>query len=148
MPALCMAFFAARAVQAGPPGVANAGRAWQHWTLNCQGCHRPDGSGSAATAPPLKDNVARFLSVPGGREYLGRVPGVATSALSDADLSEVMNWMLWRFDAADMPKDFEPYTAAEVGRLRKRPLRLDAAPMRRELLQEAERRSANGPRNP
>ncbi len=137
--ALCVAFVAAHAVAAipagAPAGVANVQRAWQNWTLNCQGCHRQDGGGSAATAPPLKGNVARFLSVPGGREYLGRVPGVATSALSDANLSEVLNWMLWRFDAAHLPKGFKPYTAAEIGRLRKRPLRLDAAPMRRELLE-------------
>ena len=101
-----------------PAGVDNPQRAWQNWTLNCQGCHRPDGTGSAGTAPSLAGTVARFLSVPGGREYLGRVPGVATSPLSNADLSEVMNWMLWRFDQAHLPPDFRPFTAAEVGQLR------------------------------
>ncbi len=119
---------------APPPGVANAQRAWQHWTLNCQGCHRPDGSGSAATTPAIAGAVAKFLGVPGGREYLVRVPGVATSALSDADLSEVVNWMLWRFDAAHVPAGFKPYTASEVGALRTRPLRLEAAGIRRDLV--------------
>jgi mono/diheme cytochrome c family protein len=120
------------------PGVANAQRAWQHWTLNCQGCHRPDGSGSPATAPGLAGTVARFLSVTGGREYLGRVPGVATSPLTDADLSEVMNWMLWRFDEEHVPADFRPFTAAEIGTLRERPLRLEASRMRADLLRKAD----------
>ena len=121
-----------------PAGVDNPQRAWQNWTLNCQGCHRPDGTGSAGTAPSLAGTVARFLSVPGGREYLGRVPGVATSALSSADLSEVMNWMLWRFDKENMPPNFRPFTAAEVGQLRTAPLRLEASQIRAELLKKAD----------
>jgi cytochrome c553 len=121
-----------------PAGVENPQRAWQHWTLNCQGCHRPDGTGSAGTAPSLAGTVARFLSVRGGREYLGRVPGVATSPLSDADLSEVVNWMLWRFDKEHLPARFEPYTAAEIGRLRGQPLRLEASQMRADLLKKAD----------
>jgi mono/diheme cytochrome c family protein len=121
-----------------PAGVDNPQRAWQHWTLNCQGCHRPDGTGSAGTAPSLAGTVARFLSVPGGREYLGRVPGVATSPLSSNDLSEVVNWMLWRFDKEHIPANFQPYTAAEIGQLRGAPLRLEASQMRAELLKKAD----------
>lgn len=129
------------APDAAAPGVSNAQRAWQHWTLNCQGCHRPDGTGSEGTAPGLAQTVGRFLRVPGGREYLGRVPGVAASPLSDADLAEVLNWMLWRFDAADVPAAFVPYTALEVGHLRSQPLRMEAARVRRHLLEKAERSS-------
>jgi hypothetical protein len=126
------------AAQSAPAGVDNAQRAWQHWTLNCQGCHRPDGTGSAGTTPSLAGTVGRFLTVPGGREYLGRVPGVATSPLSNADLSELMNWMLWRFDKEHVPADFQPFTAAELGRLRSSPLRLEASQMRAELLKKAD----------
>jgi hypothetical protein len=121
-----------------PAGVENAQRAWQHWTLNCQGCHRQDGTGSEGTAPSLAGTVARFLSVPGGREYLGRVPGVATSPLSNADLAEVMNWMLWRFDQTHMPADFQPFTAQEIGQLRASPLRLEASQLRADLLKKAD----------
>jgi len=121
-----------------PAGVINQQRAWQNWTLNCQGCHRPDGSGSAGTAPPLAGTVSKFLTVPGGREYLGRVPGVATSPLSNADLADLMNWMFWRFDKEHLPADFTPFTAEEIGRLRTSPLRLEAAPMRAALLQKAD----------
>ena len=94
------------------------------------------------TAPSLAGTVARFLTVPGGREYLGRVPGVATSPLSNADLSEVMNWMLWRFDKDHVPANFQPYTAAEIGLLRQSPLRLEASQMRAELLKKADETTA------
>ena len=120
-----------------PAGVSNVQRAWQNWTLNCQGCH-VDGNGSSSTAPRLAGTVARFVSVPGGREYLGRVPGVATSPLSDADLAEVMNWMLWRLDKQHLPATYRPFSAAEIGRLRAQPLRLEAAQMRAELLAKAD----------
>ena len=125
-----------------PAGVTNVQLAWQNWTLNCQGCHRPDGTGSDSTAPSLAGTVAKFLWVPGGREYLSRVPGVATSPLSNDDLAEVVNWMLWRFDKQDLPANFRPFTAAELASYRTRPLRLEASQMRSELLRKAE---ASGP---
>ncbi len=125
-----------------PAGVADPQRAWQNWTLNCQGCHRPDGTGSAGTAPSLAGTVSRFLTVPGGREYLGRVPGVATSPLPDADLADLMNWIFWRFDSGHLPANFSPFTAGEIGRLRTRPLRLEASQMRADLLKKADESAA------
>lgn len=125
---------------AAPAGVANPQRAWQNWTLNCQGCHRLDGTGSEGTAPSLAGTVAKFLWVPGGREYLLRVPGVATAPLTNEDLAEVVNWMLWRFDKQDLPASFQPFTAAEMQRWRSQPLRLEASQMRNDLLQKAESR--------
>jgi len=125
-----------------PAGVSNPQRAWQNWTLNCQGCHRPDGSGSEGTAPSLAGTVSKFLNVPGGRDYLGRVPGVATSPLGNADLAELMNWMFWRFDKEHMPSDYVPFTAEEIGRLRTSPLRLEANQMRVDLLKKADESAA------
>ena len=128
----------AAAAAGAPAGVPNPQRAWQNWTLNCQGCHRPDGSGSEGTAPSLAGTVSKFLNVPGGRDYLGRVPGVATSPLGNADLAELMNWMFWRFDKEHMPSDYVPFTAEEIGRLRTSPLRLEANQMRVDLLKKAD----------
>jgi mono/diheme cytochrome c family protein len=125
-------------IKSPPAGVEDARRAWQNWTLNCQGCHRPDGTGSEGTAPSLAGTVAKFLWAPGGREYLLRVPGVATSPLSSEELAEVMNWMLWRFDKEHLPRGFEPFTTVEVERWRTQPLRLEAAQMRSDLLARAE----------
>jgi hypothetical protein len=90
-----------------------------------------------ATTPSVAGTVSRFLSVERGREYLVRVPGVATSPLTDADLAELLNWMLWRFDPEHIPADFPAFSATEVGELRKRPLRLEASQMRSELLAKA-----------
>lgn len=135
VPALILATGAAVATPAwsGPepiPGVENAARARQNWMLSCQGCHRADATGTPQTTPTMAGFVAKFLHLPGGREYLVRVPGVATAALSDADLAEVVNWSLVRFDPANVPADFKPFTPAEVGQLRRKPLRAEAMAVR------------------
>lgn len=127
-------------------GVAMALGAWPAWAytpevefaLNCQGCHRADGAGTPGTVPALADSVARFLAVPGGRAYLVQVPGVAQAPLDDAALAAVVNWMLARFDPGHLPKDFPPYTAEEVGRLRQAPL-VDVEKVRASLLEAVER---------
>ena len=66
------------------------------YMLQCQGCHLADGTGAPGAVPSL-EGMGRFLSVPGGREYLVRVPGSAQSPLSDLELAEVLNWMLREF---------------------------------------------------
>ena len=37
----------------GVPGVTNEALAHQYYMLQCQGCHRPDGTGTSASAPPM-----------------------------------------------------------------------------------------------
>lgn len=117
-------------------GVSNPALARQNWILKCQGCHRPDATGSAETTPAMAGIVAKFLHVPGGREYLGRVPGVATAPISDAELADLLNWTLYRFDGAHVPANFKPYTASEIGKLRKAPLRTEAPAMRAALVEK------------
>jgi mono/diheme cytochrome c family protein len=102
------------------------------YTLACAGCHRADGAGTPGSIPPLAGSVARYLAVPGGREFLVRVPGVAQAPLDDAALAAVLNWMLARFDPDHVPAGFTPYDAAEVRRLRREPL-TDVARVRRRL---------------
>lgn len=116
------------------PGVAKPERARIDYMLKCQGCHQPDGSGNAVNTPPLAGAVASFLAVPGGREFLGRVPGVASVDLDDERTAEVLNWTLYRFDAGNVPAGFKPYTASEIARLRAAPLRLDRAEARARLV--------------
>ncbi len=89
------------------------------WMLNCQGCHRADGGGTGSQVPAMPGIVARFLTVPGGREYLIRVPGVATSPLTDVALAVLVNWMLEKFDPENIPADYTPYNPEEVSSLRK-----------------------------
>jgi hypothetical protein len=126
------------ASEAAWPGVTNQPRARIDYMLKCQGCHRPDGNGDLVSTPPLAGEVAKFLAVPGGREFLGRVPGVASVDLSDERLAEVLNYTLYRFDAAHVPASFKPYTAAEIALLRQAPLRLDRADMRARLIARLE----------
>lgn len=105
------------------------------YMLQCQGCHTADGSGSPGAVPDLRGNLARFTRVPGGREYLIRVPGSAQSPLSDAELAAVLNWMIDRFGPEQAARDCTPFTAAEVARHRRPPL-LEVGKVRRELLQQ------------
>lgn len=116
------------------PGVPNPAQARIDYILKCQGCHHPDGGGNAKNTPPLAGEAARFLSVPGGREFLGRVPGVASVDLDNERLAQLLNWTLYRFDPQHVPADFKPYTPEEVGRLRKMPLRLDRLEVRDRLV--------------
>jgi hypothetical protein len=109
-----------------------------NFALECQGCHRADGAETPGSVPALAGSVGRFLGVEGGRAYLIQVPGVAQAPLDDAALAGVLNWMLERF-GGDLPRDFVPYTAAEVGALRRRPL-TDVERVRHGLMEAIERR--------
>ena len=113
-------------------GPAAAGPALDY-VLHCQGCHRADGSGSPGAVPSLRGDMARFLRVPGGREYLVRVPGTAQSPLDDAETAALLNWMLAAFSPGSLPTDFRPYTGSEVQRLRRPPL-TDVERLRRDLM--------------
>ena len=115
------------------------------YMLQCQGCHLADGSGKAGAVPALGGSVGRFLTVPGGREYLVRVPGSSQSPLSDAELAELLNWMVRRFGPAEVAADFTPYSAGEVARVRRPPL-TDVDSARRELVGRMEgARAASAP---
>lgn len=107
------------------------------YMLHCRGCHGPDGAGVAGAAPALRGEVAKFLAVPGGREYLVRVPGTAQSELDDAGVAALLNWIVREFDSEAAPGDFVPYDGAEVGPLRRRPL-TDVVAARRDLVRAIE----------
>jgi hypothetical protein len=108
------------------------------YAVHCQGCHLDDGRETPGRVPALAGSLGRFSRVPGGRAYLVRVPGVAQSPLDDAALAALLNWLLPRFDPGGLAPDFSPYSAEEVGRLRRLPLS-DVESERRRLLQERPR---------
>ena len=93
-----------------------------NYILHCQGCHLVDGAGTEEKVPALKNEVGRFLHVPGGREFLIQVPGTSQSALSDAEVAAVLNWILENFSGEQLPADFVPYDAEEISRYRRPPL--------------------------
>ncbi len=109
------------------------------YMINCQGCHLPDGSGNPdREVPAFPGELGKFLSVPGGREYLVQVPGSALSGLSDDALAGVLNWMLETFSTAELPNGFKPYSGEELHAWRQRPA-VDVARVRAELLQRIAR---------
>ena len=112
--------------------------------LECRGCHLADGSGSPDAVPALRGQVARFLEVPGGRAYLVRVPGSAQAQLTDAELAELLNWILRRFGPEELASRAEPYTAAEVARHRAEPL-VDVESVRRDLVRQLARQPGAAP---
>ena len=110
--AVVMALFAA-ASSAG----ADDRRAHVNYMLHCQGCHLPATEGMEGKVPPMKEFVGWFLHSQEGREFLIRVPGVSQSALDDAELAELINWILLTHSRGQLPEDFRPFSADEVGQL-------------------------------
>ena len=106
------------------------------YMLQCQGCHLADGTGAPGSVPSL-EGLERFLAVPGGREYLVRVPGSAQSPLSDLELAAVLNWMLREFASGELGADWAPFSAEEIAAFRQPPL-TDVDSRRRELLSRIE----------
>ena len=96
-------------------------RAHVNYMLHCQGCHLPQTEGFPGKVPPMKNFVGYFLHSQAGREFLVRVPGVAQSALSDDEVAELMNWLVVKHSAAQLPDNFAPYTTAEISALRAKP---------------------------
>jgi hypothetical protein len=93
----------------------------EDYARNCQGCHGHFGF-SVDEIPILKDRVGFFAHTQEGRAYLVQVPNVAQVHLSDERLARLLNWVLGTYSAAQLPAGFEPYTAQEVGRLRRHKL--------------------------
>lgn len=85
--------------------------------------------------PPLQNFVGYFLNSPKGRAYLIQVPGSANATLTDQELAEVINWMLYSYAGASLPKQWDLYTQDEVAAYRKAPL-TQVTSFRNELLQE------------
>lgn len=90
-----------------------------NYLLHCQGCHQEDGSGRTGYVPSFRDSVSRFLAIPEGRAYLGRVPGTSQSMLDDRARADLLNWIVVRFDRQNVPRSFSPYTARELARYRR-----------------------------
>ena len=92
-----------------------------YW-LHCAGCHLLDGSSAPPEVPTLIGEPGRIAGLPGGRDYLMRIPGVAQAGLGDEKLADVLNFMLEEFSSATLPADFQPFSGDEVGQARKQVL--------------------------
>ncbi len=92
------------------------------YLLYCRGCHLPDGTGVPPEVPTLVNDIGNIVAIPGGREYIIRVPGVSQTAMNNDEVAAVLNWVLSEFNADTTPENFAPYTSEEVGEARQKVL--------------------------
>lgn len=89
----------------------------------CAGCHGVRGSSIPAHLPELKDRVGYFMCTPESRAYLLRLPNVAHSRLTDnAQLADLMNYVVFVLGGKSAPPGTKPFTAEEVAHERQFPL--------------------------
>ena len=104
----------------------------QDYMLYCMGCHGAQAQGVPGKIPPLAGALALFMRTAEGRNYVLRVPGAANSALADAQLAAVLNWVATSYGAPGEPPP-APFTVAEVASVRRTPL-ADVQARRREVI--------------
>ena len=86
---------------------------------NCGGCHGVNGSTVPAQLPELMGRVGWFMCTPDSRAYLLRLPNVAHSRIHDnAELADLMNYVVFVLGGNSVPAGTRPFTAEEVGRER------------------------------
>jgi mono/diheme cytochrome c family protein len=112
------------ALWAGAPAAAPADHltAKSNYLERCGGCHGVQGRAFAATVPDLRDRAGWFLCDPVGRDYVARLPNIVFSHLTDADMADMLNYVVFDLGGTSAPKGASPYTAAEVARTRREPL--------------------------
>ena len=93
-----------------------------NFALHCMGCHTPDGSGVEGRVPSMRDSLVPLSAIPDGRRYLVQVPGSSQSTLSDAELAELLNWMIHNLSNVRPPPSLISFTTSEVGAYRKETL--------------------------
>jgi len=104
----------------------------------CGGCHGVDGHSADGLVPDLKDSAGYFLCDEETRGYAARLPNVAFSQISDADLAAMLNYVMFDLGGKSAPAGAAAYTAVEMGRLRRQPLTItDLKAYRREVVAEA-----------
>ena len=87
---------------------------------NCGGCHGVRGDTVPAHLPELAGRVGWFMCTPEARAYLLRLPNVAHSRIKDnAELADLMNYVVFVLGSGTAPAGTPPFTADEVAFNRK-----------------------------
>ncbi|WP_174273095.1 cytochrome C [Sphingomonas bacterium] len=111
---------AGAAIASGAVGkIADPVQARSDYIENCGGCHGITGNSAPALLPVLRDRVGYFLCRPDARAYLIRLPNVSHSRITDnAELADLLNYVVFDLGGASAPADAPPFTAEEVARER------------------------------
>jgi len=104
-----------------------------NYMLQCMGCHTPDGRGEPGRVPSVRDTLVPFAGNAAGRKFLVQVPGSAQSKLTDAELADVLNWMIDNLSAIPKPAQLRRFTGEEVADYRRTRL-VAVAPARASLI--------------
>lgn len=100
-------------------GMSDPALARSDYIENCGGCHGVNGSTAPAHVPELRGRVGWFLCTPETRAYLLRLPNVAHSRVrDDAQLAELMNYVVYVIGQPNIPAQAHPFTADDVARAR------------------------------
>lgn len=123
LPGVILCALSTRTCTAAPPAaIPSLPKPQADYLLNCGGCHGLNGVSNGRLVPDLQSQVGYFLRLHAGREYLVRLPNVAFSAMSDGDLAEVLNFIVFQMGGSGPAGGAARYRAAEVAALRRRPL--------------------------
>jgi hypothetical protein len=116
-PRSCRATLIAAGLSFIAMGLATSSGAYEppmNYALQCMGCHTPDGAGVADRVPSIRDTLLPFSGMADGRRFLVQVPGSAQSTLSNADLADLLNWMIRTLSREKPTESFVPFTEKEV----------------------------------
>lgn len=108
----------ATALAAAEPQLTHAQSAY---LASCGGCHGIQGVSAQEQVPDLRDRAGYFLCTDEGRQYIVRLPNVAFAARSDAELADLLNFVMFDLGGPSAPAKAPRYTAEEIGELRKGP---------------------------
>ncbi len=107
---------------AGAPWAMALDKARVNYLWHCSGCHQPNGGAVPGTDVPGLKNIGELLDSAEGRSYIVQVPGVADTPLSDAEIADVLNWIVENFNAETAAAGFSRFTADEVTKARQEQL--------------------------
>jgi len=89
-----------------------------NYLQSCGGCHGIQGRSAIGLVPQLRDRVGWFLCTSEGRDFIVQLPDVAFAGVSDQELADILNFMMFDLGGASTPKSAKPYSASEVKQLR------------------------------
>jgi len=123
LPLLAASLAAASAQVSADPAVTHLSASQSTYLERCGGCHGIQGISNPIVVPTLRGQVGQFLCTQVGREYLVRLPSIATSPLSDQEVADLMNFVVFSLGRAQPDGARAPlFGSREVHELRRRPL--------------------------